>query len=384
MTLPLRVHAATHVGLVHKTNEDSWTVGPPDDTGLLLLVCDGMGGMGRGDEASKLAVAEIQASMAASRGLPPERMRQAIRIADVSVRSELCSGSSGHPGSTAVMVYVTDGAAHVSWVGDSRAYLIRDHRVVERTRDHKLVEELIAAGQMAPEDARASTLAHVVTRALGGRGPDEPAVKAATLGHPWKLVHGDVILLCSDGLCDLVEDDELPALVEGMAPDRATELLIEKALERGGHDNITCIVARWEGATYREDDVSTPVMQSERAGIPDLRSWSRESLDAGLEHPDDGRVTEEIDKDEAMVLAHGGPREPTTDEIEPTTEDEPVAPPQLVPAPLPDAVAKGPVAPPRDPSADAPEEAIPMVVWIAAANGGLFGLLGAASWIYHH
>jgi len=445
MTLPLRVHAATHVGLVHPNNEDSYAVGPPDEGGLLLLVCDGMGGMGRGDEASKLAVQQIQESMGGSRGLPPERMRQAIRTADEVVRAELCSGPMGNPGSTAVLVYVTDGAAHVAWVGDSRAYLIRDHRVVERTRDHKLVEELVAAGQMSQEEAKTSTLAHVVTRALGGRGPEEQAVKAGTLGHPWKLVHGDIIVLCSDGLCDLVEDDELPALVEGLAPDHATERLIEVALERGGHDNITCIVAHWEGATYQEDDVQTPVMVGDRIGIPDLRSWGGDALDPGLDPGDDGRVTEEIDRDEAQALADGGRtegaspngRDADTDEIESrgaphqprggppppaplqeghegqeggggrspdeedtdvgtsvdeiaahihedddSEEEAPPKPPVLEPAPMP---VDGPVAPPPDPSAnDVEPPATPPIIWVAAAIGGLLGLLGAAGWLFSH
>lgn len=370
MTLPLRVHAATHVGLVHHTNEDSWTVTPCDDGALLLLVCDGMGGMGRGDEASKLAVESIQESMLASRGLPPERMRQAIRAADVTVREVLCAEHRGHPGSTAVMAYVIDGAAHVAWVGDSRAYLIRDHRVVERTRDHKLVEELVAAGQITPEEAKTSSLAHVVTRALGGRGPEESPVKPANLGHPWKLVHGDVILLCSDGLCDLVEDDELPALVEGLAPDRATEVLVETALERGGHDNITCIFARWEGATYKEDDVATPVMRGERSEIPDLRTWSSDHLEAGLERSDDGRVTEEIDIDDAAALHEG--REAVTDEV--TSED-------LQPAALPD--IGGPVAPPPLPDAD-PDDASRRAVGIAVLIGGLLGALAAAGWVFNH
>jgi hypothetical protein len=205
------------------------------------------------------------------------------------------------------------------------------------------------------------------------------------LGHPWKLVHGDVVLLCSDGLCDLVDDDELPAMVEGLAPDRATELLVEAALDRGGHDNITCIVARWEGATYQEDDVSTPVMHGDRVSIPDLRGWSRDPLDAGLEHSDDGRVTEEIDKDEAAVLmaAESRGRDADTDEIEgPTDSDLSVVPPKLEPAPLP---AVGPVAPPPDPSAnDVDPPGTPAIVWIAAVIGGLLGLLGAAGWLLTH
>jgi len=371
MTVPLRVHAATHVGLVHPINEDSWAVTPTEEGGLLLLVCDGMGGMGRGDEASALSVESITRQLEQGTGLPPDRLRQAIRLADREVRDRLCTEDERNPGSTAVMAYVIDGAAHVAWVGDSRAYLVRDHRVVDRTRDHKLVEELVKAGRLTPEEAKASDFAHVVTRALGARSADDPDVKPETLGHPWKLAHGDTIVICSDGLCDLVEDDELPALVSDVAPDRATERLVEIALERGGHDNITVIVACWEGSTYQEDDVSTPVIWAERQHLPDLRV-----PDADLDRGDDSRVTEEIERDELeqMIGAtpsgsprvtpppapaadwvpsddDGGgyepvPREETTDELEPTP---PTAPSR------PEAVSS--VSPEPSPAPARPEEA---------------------------
>jgi serine/threonine protein phosphatase PrpC len=379
MSLPLRVHAATHIGLVHSKNEDSFSVTPTEEGGLLMLVCDGMGGMGRGDEASAIAVRVISEQIETGAGLPPELLRHAIRVADERIRKELCSGHQGHPGSTAVMAYVIDGAAHVAWVGDSRAYLIREHRVLDRTRDHKLVEDLVEAGQITPEDAKRSSLAHVVTRALGGRGPDDPTVKPATLGHPWKLATGDVILICSDGLCDLVNDDELPALIERLPPDRATERLVEIALERGGHDNITCIVARWEGATYREDDISTPVMRSERDHIPDLRGWAPEIPESGLDQPDDGRVTEEIDREELERLARTplgalrteGPV--ATRDPDDTTEDVPLAVPDLMPAPMPELAPEPPLADDRKHGSGGPRPAVPWVAF-GAALGALIAL----------
>mgnify|MGYP000338752772 CR=1 FL=1 len=304
MSVPLRVHATTHMGLVHPINEDSWSVSPTEEGGLLLMVCDGMGGQGRGDEASSLSVRLIRENLESGTGLPPDRMRQALREADRVVREKLCIfEGQRHPGSTAVLAYVIDGAVHVAWVGDSRAYLIRDHRVVDRTRDHKLVEELVRAGQLTPEEAKRSELAHVITRSLGGRTPEEPSVKADTLGRPWKLAHGDTIVLCSDGLYDLVDDDELPSLIADLPPDRATEKLIEVSLERGGHDNITVVVAHWEGATYREDDVATPVMRSERQHLPDLRV-----AEADLDRPEDPRVTEEIERDELERLVGATPQ----------------------------------------------------------------------------
>jgi protein phosphatase len=261
--------------------------------GLLLIVCDGMGGMGRGDEASRLAVDVLSAEMTKSDGLPPDRMRQALRMADQRVREELCVEGGELPGSTAVMVYVIDGVAHVAWVGDSRAYLIRGGRVLYRTRDHKLVEELVDAGQLTPEEARESALAHVVTRALGGRSVTDAVVHPATLGYPWKLQHGDRILLCSDGVCDLLDDDEISELLEGATPAEGASRLLEASLMRGGHDNITCIVGVWDGSNW-VDEEATPVITGDRRGTPPV-SEPRviEALPADDETT--GRVTEEID-----------------------------------------------------------------------------------------
>jgi protein phosphatase len=256
MTLPLRTYATTHVGHHHPRNEDAHAIVPLDQgRAVLLVVCDGMGGMGRGDEASRIALASIEASMTAvDAGLPPDRMRDALRKADVEVRNALCTGIDGMPGSTAVLVYVTEGAAHVAWVGDSRAYLVRDGAIVDRTRDHKLVDELVEAGQITHDEAKTSAFAHVVTRALGGRPVHEPQVHPAQLGYPWKLRTGDRILVCTDGITDLVTDPELPNLLASQPPAEAAEALVRIALDRGGHDNITCIVAAWDGPSFEDEE----------------------------------------------------------------------------------------------------------------------------------
>jgi protein phosphatase len=295
MSLPLRASAATHPGLLHPRNEDSHRVFPTEEGGLLLVVCDGMGGMGRGDEASRLAIDSIGEAMARGDGLPPDRMRHALRLADQRVRDELCASGGQLPGSTAVMVYVLDGAAHVAWVGDSRAYLVRDGKLVDRTRDHKLVEELVDAGQITAEQAKTSALAHVVTRALGGRPPDDPIVNAATLGYPWKLVHGDRILVCSDGVCDLVTDEEVAAMLGAGTVEETVQALVDLALARGGHDNITCIVGAWEGPSWVEDEQATPVMRVSREHLPDARGWTDRSEITWDGTENVGRVTEEID-----------------------------------------------------------------------------------------
>jgi serine/threonine protein phosphatase PrpC len=328
MSTDLRAHAATDRGLHHDRNEDSHALTETAEGGRLLLVCDGMGGMGRGDEASRIAVDAIVQAMHASKGLPPDRMRDALRRGDVIVRQELCDPDQAvQPGSTAVMVYVLDGAGHVAWVGDSRAYLFRGGAVVDRTRDHKLVEELVAAGQLTPQEARNSTLAHVVTRALGGRDVSEPPVSVATLGYPWKLQQGDRILVCSDGLTDLVEDEELPGLVAGDDLEEVTKRLISVALERGGHDNITVVLASWDGPSWVEEDHATPLMQGPREISPLGMDPSDLSYD-GLENA--GRVTEEID---VAALAEVASQEADV-HLDPADDDTTAAlPPPPPPAP---------------------------------------------------
>jgi len=261
----------THPGRVHERNEDAFTILSPDDGGFLLAICDGMGGMGRGDEASRLAVEILRDTLS---GLPaPEvadQLTHAIEAADTGLRERLFEeGQRTQPGATAVLVWIYDATAHVAWVGDSRAYWIRGDVILGRTRDHKLVEDLVDAGQLSPEEARQSTLAHVVTRALGGRSAAEPVVSAARLERPWGLQQGDRILLCSDGLSDLVEDGEIPALLDSDDVEDVTQRLVDLANERGGHDNITCIVARWQGPDHDPEGAKTPVMASGRLTGPE-------------------------------------------------------------------------------------------------------------------
>ena len=144
------------------------------------------------------------------------------------------------------MTYVRGGIAYVSWVGDSRAYWIRDGEVVERTRDHKLIDEFIEHGDMTEEEAKKSPMAHVITRALGGKSVREPPVRPATL-HGWSLQKGDTLVLCSDGVCDLLSDVEVAELMRHNELKESAEAIVQLALDRGGHDNTTVICGRWDG-----------------------------------------------------------------------------------------------------------------------------------------
>lgn len=262
--LVARHHAATHVGLQSRRNEDSYAIAPQPDGSLLLVVCDGMGGMGRGDQASALATKELLAGFAAADGPVPERLDRAIGQADARVRRELCSDGRGWAGTTAVLVHIDGDQAHVAWVGDSRAYLVRRGTVIERTRDHKLLQELVDQGQLTPEEARRSTLSSVITRSLGGRPTSAPPVVASHLG-PWRLEVGDKIVGCTDGLCDLVTDGELPGLIADRSLKYAADTLIRTALDRGGHDNVTVVLATFDhpNAAPPPEVERTPTLQVE-------------------------------------------------------------------------------------------------------------------------
>ncbi len=243
-------HAVSDIGLVHHVQEDSWSVLRTGDAGDLYIVCDGMGGMGHGDEASQLAIRILTQRLSGGMTDPAAEVATALSAVDVQVRTELCAHGRGLPGTTAVVAYLRGGVAHVGWVGDSRVYWIRDGHTLIRTRDHKLVEELVALGQLTQEEARGSPLAHVVTRAIGGRSPDDPAVEASVYA-PWELQPGDTVLLCSDGLSDLASDEEIAAATVGTTPKEASERLLKLALDRGGHDNITVVTVRVPGGPAR-------------------------------------------------------------------------------------------------------------------------------------
>lgn len=343
MTLPLSTHGTSHVGLVHHVNDDSWSVVQTHEGGVVLMVCDGMGGMGHGDEASALAVRVLTEQLEGGAGYPPERLRQAIHRADRVVREELCDQGRGLPGSTAVLVYVLDGLGHVAWVGDSRAYLIRGGTVVERTSDHKLVNELIAAGQLTEEAAKTSRLAHVVTRALGGRPPSDRSVHGAVLDHPWKLQHQDLLFLCSDGVSDLIEDHELPPLLEGRTLEEAAQAVVDLALERGGHDNITVVLGRWDGPDFVEDELATPLMPSPRDSLPPEEP---SGVGAALDDPpilDERAGAERVTEEVALADTPPGvvrppkpsPQAPASD----PTEDPPVHEAAQAPSPPPAATS---------------------------------------------
>jgi serine/threonine protein phosphatase PrpC len=234
----------THPGLdpEKQLNEDS--CGSSESPfGLLFVVCDGMGGHSAGEVASRKAVATVieQVAAAPPNSDPGKALRAALEMANTAV-CELGKGASQHarPGSTCVSVVFSSGGLYAAHVGDSRAYLVRGGQAKRLTRDHSVVAELLAANAITPDQAAAHPNAHQITRALGMQ-----ASVAVDVSTPHHLKRGDSVLLCSDGLTDLVSDAEIAAALSS-APDAsaACQALVRLALGRGGHDNVTVQVLR--------------------------------------------------------------------------------------------------------------------------------------------
>ena len=223
---------ASDTGRKRRRNEDSYVVAPP-----LFAVADGMGGAQAGEVASKLAAAALEDTDPGSLS-GPERLVSLIQEANRRVFERASSDpTTSGMGTTMTVALVESGGVTIGHVGDSRAYLVREGRLEQLTEDHSLVNELLKSGKLSREEADLHPQRSVITRAVG-TDPDvdvDAFVVEATVG--------DVFLLCSDGLTDMVGDDDILELAERHHDDldRLTKSLVSAANRGGGEDNITVI-----------------------------------------------------------------------------------------------------------------------------------------------
>jgi protein phosphatase len=215
--------------------------------GHLAVVCDGMGGHLGGKEASEKALATIfrtfdEAPDAAS---GRDVLARAIERANEAVFQMAPLGANAsRPGSTVVAILVQPSGCEIAHVGDSRCYVVHAGKAEQLTRDHSVVQQMVAAGLLSPEAAKSHPDANRITRALGTA--HEIDVELAP--SPYPFVTGDVFVLCSDGLSDLVEPAEILEIAGSEPPAQAAGRLVDLANARGGHDNITVIVARMKAS----------------------------------------------------------------------------------------------------------------------------------------
>ena len=262
----------TDPGSKGRLNEDAFditafTLSEDDDTPVLLaIIADGIGGHKAGEIASKIAVATIISSVAESDGTDPLWiLKSALLEANHSITSEAeTDDSKKGMGSTVACALVIDTALYIATLGDSRLYLVRDNVIQQLNLDHTWVQEALEVGVITSEEARSHPRRHLIRSYLGSSDPIHPDLRLymnseenqeqakANQGLP--LVPGDQVLICTDGLTDLVDDEEILEIIEGEnSKDEQLQKMVDIANQRGGHDNITAVVLQAPGVELFED-----------------------------------------------------------------------------------------------------------------------------------
>lgn len=266
----VKMFAGTHVGL-RENNEDNFTVCPDlatgewlvpslhgqplplGERGCLIVVADGMGGQNAGEVASDIAVRTVQemfsparmpASIVGKAESIKNHLRKTIIEADERIKARGKSDKSAAGlGSTLVMAWVVGGKAYVAWIGDSRAYTLIPGKGIGRlSKDHSYVQRLVDEGTLTDEEAMTHPNSNIITRSLG-----DTSQKAKPDVEEYALENGQVILLCSDGLCGTCRDEVIGGIVEDNIADLQVckERLTDAALASGGSDNITIALLQY-------------------------------------------------------------------------------------------------------------------------------------------
>jgi PPM family protein phosphatase len=239
--VPYACGARTDAGLVRPGNEDRFVV--LAERGI-FIVADGMGGHAAGELASEMAVRITCDAMGSLLGLSDEdacqRVRAAIQAANEAIfQRTVAEWDKQGMGTTATVLVLLEGRYVIGQVGDSRAYLLRDGRLLQLTRDHSYVQELMEAGLITPAQARTHRYSRAITRYIGESREVVPDIYCGALEED------DVLLLASDGLTEMVDEEQLVRILSSDAePQRWVDRMIAEANERGGLDNITAVVVR--------------------------------------------------------------------------------------------------------------------------------------------
>jgi protein phosphatase len=244
--------ARSHAGLVRKLNEDACLDQPERK---LWAVADGMGGHTLGDVASRMVVEGLEAlPHADSLAQYVADARNCLQAVNQRLMKEAAIRDARVIGSTVVVLLAYDRHCACLWAGDSRIYLCRSGQLMQLTRDHSHIEELIAMGTLNPDEALNHPARNLITRAVGAS--DTLDLDEETLG-----VHdGDVFLLCSDGLSNAVSEQEMRSVLVPGDCTQAADALIELALQQGGRDNISVVVVRAEDPDSTDQTVLNPAL----------------------------------------------------------------------------------------------------------------------------
>lgn len=238
----MHVNALSDVGLVRKDNEDNYLVSP--ERGL-FVVADGMGGHVGGQIASTLAIQAIDEFMELSllkTVMPGELLQQALLKANEQIYTRGQTKEFYGMGTTVTAAFFDQNQVHIAHIGDSRAYLLRGETLTLLTQDHSLVNELFQNGSLTLEEAQNHPQRNILTRALGTN--EQPQVDIFSV----PAQSGDLLVLCTDGLYNQVPEEDIIQVIRQAEADlkKGVRDLVDLALERGGHDNITVVMVQYE------------------------------------------------------------------------------------------------------------------------------------------
>jgi len=257
----LAICGATDTGALRADNQDTFVIAdlqsgdlsnpcsraeiPLSARGILLLICDGMGGAAAGDLAARIAADTIKQKLVGAPTVaehPDESLRSAVWGANGAILAVAkAHRETRGMGTTCTAAIVLPDRLFIAQVGDSRAYLLREGRLQLLTRDQTMADQLLESGALRPEDLGTFAYRHVLMQAVGTQSTIEPITSEV------RLRHGDRILLCSDGLHGPVPDHEIARILAGAADiSSAAHELIQAALAAGGPDNVTVVVADCE------------------------------------------------------------------------------------------------------------------------------------------
>jgi protein phosphatase len=244
--------AVSHVGRIRSANEDNLVVRP--EFGI-WAVADGMGGHENGALASATVAAAIE-SIGKTQSAPDllARLENGVLDANATLRRHIAEGNGAAMGSTLAVLLVHERHFACVWCGDSRIYLIRAGQILQISRDHTEVQEMVERGVMTAAEARLSPRRHVITRAIGVHDVPELDLDSG------EIEDGDVFVLCSDGLTEHVAEAEILEVAEERGAQQACSALLALTLQRGARDNVTVIIVRYS----RRDDRTTRWMPNRR------------------------------------------------------------------------------------------------------------------------
>ena len=260
----MRFSCAAHsdVGVVRSDNEDNFLM--LADRGI-FIVADGMGGHAAGEVASEMAVGIISREVGNLRGATDEEISRRVHRAMIAANAAifertLTEQDKRGMGTTATLLALMSGRYVIGHVGDSRAYLLRDGRMLQLTKDHSYVQEQVDAGLLTPDQARVHPYSNVITRCVGAGSDVVPDVYFGDL-HT-----GDLLLLASDGLTGMLEDPDLSRILKSEGtPQSWVDEMIAEANRRGGLDNITAIIVRIDSTESTSGEYPVPEGASQSA-----------------------------------------------------------------------------------------------------------------------